>query len=222
MPPADYSFGGRLWITQQSGLAGKFNTSFASSDVLAVYKLNKIEIPAALATALAGKRGLAAADAICAIEAVALGLVTEPTGLSRYKALLVDEAGCDGKPCRRASVTPGVGDGAIDWVIKASAAYFKLDNQTLVAVSNLTRMLGKQGNGSAVLGGGNQLAPMSAGWTTPSNSTCNSWRWSVGMPGGPFGVNLGGAGWPGQPLYGDQGRLFPCDAGDFVCVEMSN
>ena len=182
-------------------------------------KLNKITIPAALGTSLAGKHGLAAADAICAIEAIALGILTSSTELGRYKALLVDEAGCGGKPCRRASVTPGVGDGAIDWVIDATAAYFKLDNTTLVTVSNATRMLGKQGNGSAMLGGGNQLAPMSAGWTTPSNSTCDSWRWSVGMVGGPFGVNLGGAGWPNQPLYGDQGRRYPCDAGDFVCVE---
>ena len=119
--------------------------------------------------------GIAGADAICANEAAAKGL---PNGL-RFAALLVDEAGCDGKPCRRTSVTPGLGDSAIDWVIAPMAAsllrgtnlsfrhfnlrcplylvlgllmtdrsiprsrYFRLDNVTLVALSNSSRMLGQ-------------------------------------------------------------------------------
>lgn len=90
---------------------GHFNTSFDSSAVLASMKLNKISIPDPLASSLAGKRGLAAADAICAIEAIAKGVLTEVAEVGRYKALLVDENGCEGKPCRRASVTAGVGDG---------------------------------------------------------------------------------------------------------------
>ena len=62
----------------------------------------------------------------------------------RFAALLVDEAGCAGgsKPCRRASITPGAGDGQIDWVLAPNSAYFRLDNVTLVALSNSTRMLG--------------------------------------------------------------------------------
>ena len=50
-----------------------------------------------------GQSGIAAADAYCASQAPA------GSGLpaAHYKALLSDEAGCDGKPCRRASVTPG-------------------------------------------------------------------------------------------------------------------
>ena len=112
--------------------------------------------------------------------------------------------------------------GAIDWVLAANAAYFKLDNTTLVALSNTSRMLGKQGNGSAVLGGGNQLAPMGPGWVTVPNTTCDSWRWSIGMAGGPFGALLGSAGWPNLPLNCGNGcRRFPCKLDDFVCVEMA-
>ena len=77
-----------------------------------------------------GLSGIAAADAICASQApAASGL-----GAAHYKALLADEGGCGGKPCRRASITPGVGDGAIDWVIAPRAAYYLLDNATLVAL----------------------------------------------------------------------------------------
>jgi hypothetical protein len=62
--------------------------------------------------------------------------------MKRYKALLSDEGGCAGQPCRRATVTPGVGDGAIDWVIAPNAAYYAIDNVTLVTWSNTSRMLG--------------------------------------------------------------------------------
>ena len=218
--PAGFTFGGRLWTS------GYYNVSLDSSTILASLKLNKVGMPAAFGTALAGKTGLHAADAICAIEAVTKGILTEPAEIVRYRALLVDEAGCSGKPCRRASVTPGVGDGAIDWVIAANAAYFKLDNQTLVVVSNNSRMLGKQGNGSTVLGGGNQLAPMGPGWTSLPNTTCDSWRWSIGMAGGSFACLLGSVGWPNEPFNcgnncAGGGGHFPCDGGDFVCVEMA-
>ena len=86
-------------------------------------QLNKVGIPQPLAQALNAKTGLAAADAICAIEAVSKGILVETAQLHRYRALLVDEDGCGGQPCRRASLTPGLGDGAIDWVIAPTAAY---------------------------------------------------------------------------------------------------
>ncbi len=204
-------------------MSAHYNTSFNSSAVLATMQLNKVGIPRPLAQALAAKTGLAAADAICAIEAVAKGILVEVAQIRRYRALLVDEAGCDGKPCRRASVTPGVGDGAVDWVIGSTAAYFKLDNQTLVVVSNSSHMLGNQGNGSAVLGGGNQLAPLGPGWVTLPNSTCDSWRWAEGMAGGPYGTLLGSAGWPNMPFNCGNGCVpFPCVMDDFVCIEMAN
>ena len=58
--------------------------------------------------------GIAAADAACTAES--------PDGVPA-KAILVDEHGCNGQPCRRASLTSqsingtlvGNGDGQIDW-----------------------------------------------------------------------------------------------------------
>jgi hypothetical protein len=203
-------------------VSAHYNTSFNSSVVLSSMQLNKVGVPQRLARALDAKTGLAAADAICAIEAVVKGILVEVSQIRRYRALLVDEAGCKGKPCRRASITPGVGDGALDWVVAANAAYFKLDNQTLVVVSNSSRMLGKQGNGSAVLGGGNQLAPMGLGWVTLPNSTCNSWQWAKGMAAGPYATLLGSAGWPNLPFNcGNNCVRFPCLLDDFVCIEMA-
>jgi hypothetical protein len=223
-PPPGYSFGGRLWAS------GRYNVSFNTTTTLERMELNGHSVPPAFRALLTGKAGLAAADALCALEAlVTKGILVDPAETGRYRALLVDEAGCRGRPCRRASLSPGRGDGQVDWVIAANAAYFKLDNTTLVAVSNSSRLLGRQGNGSAVVGGGNQLAPMLPDWTTPTNSTCGSWRWSVGMRSAghqPFGTNLGGSGWPNQPFTCDQGCVhggrFPCDVGDFICVEMAN
>ena len=161
-----------------------------------------------------GKTGIAAADALCASQAPTdSGLPAE-----YYKALLADEAGCGGKPCRRASVTPGWGDGAIDWVIAPNAAYYLLDNTTLVTVSNATRMLGVANH--TKVGGGNQLAPFVKGWVTAPNSTCNSWRWTSGMPGGPYGVTLGSQGYPREPFTG--GGSYRCSRSDFICVEMGS
>ena len=85
-----------------------------------------------------------------------------------------------------------------------------------VSLSNSSRMLGE--NNASLPGARNQLAPFGHGWVTPRNSTCDSWRWSRGMEGGPFGATLGGAGWPKQPFIGNQGRAFPCVDGDFICV----
>ena len=102
-PPEGIVYGGRIWDT-----TGSYSTAMTKG----------------------GKSGIAAADAICRAEAITLGLVEADAAFpiqasSRYKALLSDEGGCNGQPCRRASVTPGVGDGQVDWVIAPNAAYYR-------------------------------------------------------------------------------------------------
>ena len=161
-----------------------------------------------------GKSGIAAADAYCASQAPSDSTLTA----AHFKALLADDAGCDGKPCRRATVTPGWGDGAIDWVIAPNAYYLMVDNKTLVTVSNATRMLGIANH--TKVGGGNQLSPFGRGWTTSVNGSCDSWRWTEGMEGGPFGVTLGSSGYDRQPFTATTGVL-PCGRGDYICVEMA-
>jgi hypothetical protein len=120
---------------------------------------------------LHGLSGLAAADALCASQA------PPDSGLpaTHYKALLADEpdsTACSGQPCRRATITPGRGDGALDWVIAPNAAYYLLDNTTMVTVSNSTRMLGVANHSK--VGGGNQISPFGHGWITTANATCKS------------------------------------------------
>ena len=44
------------------------------------------------------------------------------------------------------------------------------------------------------VGGGNQIAPFGPGWATLQNRTCDSWRWTHGVAGGPHGVALGSQG----------------------------
>ena len=133
------------------------------------------------------------------------------------------QAGCDGRPCRRATITPGVGDGAIDWVIAPNAAYYAIDNVTLVTRSNSSRMLGIANH--THIGRDNQISTFGLGWITLTNRTCDSFRWTIGMPGGPFGKGIGSQGWQPQGFTACDAlecTAYPCDSGDFICVEMAS
>jgi hypothetical protein len=80
--------------------------------------------------------GVASGDSACSASA--------PDGVLA-KALMVDEHGCNGQPCRRASLTSqcsrgtsgagcpkvGVGDGQIDWPLKPGHMYTRSDNTTV-------------------------------------------------------------------------------------------
>ncbi len=46
--------------------------------------------------------------------------------------MITDEAGCNGQPCRRATITPDKGDGQIDWVLLPSHTYRTFDNASVV------------------------------------------------------------------------------------------
>lgn len=96
-----------------------------------------------------------------------------------------------------------------------------LDNVTLITWSNASAMLGVANH--TKIGRDNQLSPFGPGWVTLENRTCNSWRWARGMQGGPYGKAVGSAGWIAQPFTATAGVAvgLPCDAGDFICVEMA-
>ena len=97
----------------------------------------------------------------------------------------------------------------------------RLDNVTLVTWSNSSGMLGKANH--TKVGHDNQLSAFGPGWITLANRTCNSWRWTVGMEGGPYGKAVGSAGWNQQGFEATAGIEIglPCTSGDFICVEMA-
>ena len=74
---------------------------------------------------------MASADAACTADA--------PDGV-KAMAIIVDEAGCGGQPCRRASLTSrlvngtkevGNGDGQIGWPLKPLHLYTRTDNSSV-------------------------------------------------------------------------------------------
>ena len=150
-PPSGYTVAGRIFITD-----GRTNTSFWN------------------ATGDGKPGGVAGADLVCAAQAAAHASPAWAKG-STWRALLAAEAGggADGSaPCRRATVTPGLGDGAIDWPVRASGAYYRLDGATLGALANASAMLETPAPGG--FEGGTQAAGFSSpGWVTQLNGTCN-------------------------------------------------
>ena len=199
-PPDGYVLGGRIFLTD-----GRFNASFLN------------------ATGNGQPGGIAGADAVCAAQAASHPAPAWAKG-GVFKALLAAESGCGtsgNDPCRRATVTPGAGDGSIDWPVRASGAYYGLDGSSLRALANSSAML--QTPAASGFGGVNQAAGFSSpGWVTSANGTCDGWRWAVGMPTPPeapygFTVTLG---WSGFPVYWEGGGNFPCGAIEFFCIEV--
>ena len=115
--------------------------------------------------------GISGADVICTTEA----------GGSPSKALLVDESGCSGQPCRRASVTPNVGDGQVDWPLMPSTTYYNIDFSAIIAKTSSNSLLPSSLN-SVPLSSScvNQATGIDKDWTTRSALTCGNWRVSGG------------------------------------------
>ncbi|WP_167482974.1 DUF1554 domain-containing protein [Leptospira perdikensis] len=113
---------------------------------------------------------VAGADAICNSDS------GKPAGTSSYKALLVDESGCSGIPCRRASFTANLGDNQIDWVLKPNTNYVRSDGVTPIMTTNVNGLFifGTLTNSwtSAVTTG---ISGMSGTWTTFGGLTCNNY-----------------------------------------------
>ncbi len=118
--------------------------------------------------------------------------------------------------CRRATVTPGQGDGQIDWPIQANSAYYALDGSTLAVVSNSSRLFIQPTNLS--FRGTNQMSGMGPGWVSVSNGSCNDWTWSNGMDNGTTFMTT--IGWAGYPVSFIGGQLYGCSAYAFFCVEV--
>ena len=148
--------------------------------------------------------GIAGADALCTREAGAPA-----------KALLVDEAGCAGAPCRRASLSPWAGDGQVDWPLRPGALYYTLDNSSAVGFTDahglLTFPLFKPVRPACQ----NQASGLDHDFTTREGMTCASWTAGADAPAG----TRQGVGWTcalDDGLF--NGGVVDCGVNDFICV----
>lgn len=112
--------------------------------------------------------GIAALDQICTNEA------GEPA-----KALVTDETGCGGKPCRQA-ISSNMLDrtlGQIDWPLFPNTTYYNnFANSSMIATTDcfgfLPSTLQSPVQTSNCL---NQASGMDKGWMTRPGATCNDW-----------------------------------------------
>jgi hypothetical protein len=112
--------------------------------------------------------GIAGADSICSGDFGA-----------GWKALLVGTS-------RRASVTPFLGDGQLDWVLRSNTYYFN-EREQLVWQTDASALLGvRAGRQQSLLAPLFDTTPLNGGgsypwsgyrpdWTTITQSTCSSW-----------------------------------------------
>eukprot|EP00300_Choanocystis_sp_HF-7_P030740 c39659_g1_i1.p1 GENE.c39659_g1_i1~~c39659_g1_i1.p1 ORF type:complete len:553 (+),score=123.77 c39659_g1_i1:173-1660(+) len=117
----------------------------------------------------AGK-GMAGMDDFCQQEAKAIGL-----GDVGFKALLADEAGCNGRPCRRATAVGDEGDGQIDWILFPDATYYMVDNKTVIGTTNEKALFDFPFQ-TQVAACANQISGIYMDFTTETDLTCDSWR----------------------------------------------
>eukprot|EP00039_Didymoeca_costata_P003595 m.68609 g.68609 ORF g.68609 m.68609 type:complete len:511 (+) comp11983_c0_seq1:112-1644(+) len=154
--------------------------------------------------------GIKGSDAICTAEA---GVPS--------KSLLVDETGCEGNPCRRATITPNRGDGQIDWPLLANRVYRRFDNSTALGWTTDNALLNFPlfwYISDTWMDGGcrNQASGMNSTWNTAIGKTCQSWSsnsstdhqaigWTCSTDGGMF----------------SGGGPFACDGGNaWLCVTL--
>lgn len=119
--------------------------------------------------------GIAGADTICNSDP------GKPVPANLFKALLVDETGCAGAPCRRASVTADTGDGQIDWVFKPNTTYYRADGITPIMTTNAAGlfMFGVLTNSWTVTAS-TGITGISGTWTTFATLTCTNYTVTTG------------------------------------------
>ncbi|MCE9499285.1 MAG: DUF1554 domain-containing protein, partial [Leptospira sp.] len=136
----------------------------------------------------------------------------KPSDTLVYKALIVDNSGCNGIPCRRASFTANTGDSQIDWVLSPDSDFYRTDKTTFLFRSNA--------NGIFVFGNfTNPMTPgafsvwtgISGNWTTFVASDCTNW-------------NGGGSGTQGNTSLTASGSLSGAGPGcggsaNLICVQ---
>jgi len=105
--------------------------------------------------------GIAGADAIC----------TSLVGRSA-QALLSDETGCSGGPCRRATSPK------IAWPLQPNTVYYNADYSAIVATTDSNAMLPTQLTNPITVQSRciNQALGMNSDWITTTGLTCNNWN----------------------------------------------
>ncbi|WP_232369492.1 DUF1554 domain-containing protein [Leptospira abararensis] len=143
--------------------------------------------------------GVFGADAICQADAKC------PVG-KICKAMLAD----GGSGVRRASLTAGVGDGQIDWVLKPFSTYLRNDSPTVIGTTTAASLftfpiVGIRPTSATAWTG------LSADWTNNGNH-CGSWTVDSGNG------NAGDTAGTGTAAIGFSS--FPCNSNlPFYCVE---
>ncbi len=140
--------------------------------------------------------GIAGADQKCMTDA-------NYPGSGTYKAFIVDGVN------RIASITPGQGDGQVDWVINADTSYYRPDGFTLIGIANskalfsanLTNTISATGINfwSGFYRPDNGTSMTNVTWTAGVTSICTAW--TFGGPGGGDGGLYGS-------ISGTDGRAF--------------
>mmetsp|Transcript_72411 Transcript_72411/g.169591 ORF Transcript_72411/g.169591 Transcript_72411/m.169591 type:complete len:523 (-) Transcript_72411:113-1681(-) len=150
--------------------------------------------------------GISGADAICASEA----------GVPA-KALLVDEGGCGGEPCRR-----GTPLAQVDWPLLPNTDYYNFDMSAKVATTTCVGLLPSSLESPIRITESfcrNQASGFERSWATKVGKTCNDWTsnsendtvalgWVCGSE--PDGLNTGFV------LDGGNGRC--SDPAQFLCA----
>lgn len=164
-----------------------------------------------------GMGGIAGADRICSAEA----------GVPA-RALLTDEDGCGGQPCRRASLTAsgegaarqGNGDGQIGWPLLPNRVYMRFDNSSALGWTRNNSLLhfplywyiaDDWPAGHCF----NQASGLDGAWVTVPNGTCNSWSSND-----THNLAIGWTCSTGPGMQAGGSRTFPCSANRFLCVTM--
>lgn len=149
--------------------------------------------------------GIAGADAICTREA----------GVPA-KALLVDEHGCGGLPCRRATISPDAGDGQVDWVLQPDRMYYRMDNKSAIGFTGPNALFAFPLFFPVLAECTNQASGLGLDWTTRANSTCSDWHVGAGQA-APVQQGLGWSCARDNGLL-DGGGPWACTANRFLCV----
>jgi hypothetical protein len=103
--------------------------------------------------------GIAGADAICSAEAG-----------GPAKALLSDESGCSGGPCRRASSPQ------IDWPLRPLTTYYTADFSSVLATTDSSGLLPAQLSSAVIVSGClNEATGLGSDWSTLAGYTCKDW-----------------------------------------------